>query len=68
MKKAVRTKSAAGRTRKRKLTLDVIFEKLDEITQRLDMIENDLRELKGIAYPKSEQGEKESTPEFFMQK
>jgi hypothetical protein len=67
MKKVLRTKSAAGRTRKKKLTLEVIFEKLDEITQRLDMIENDLRELKGIAYPKSEQ-EKESTPEFFMQK
>jgi hypothetical protein len=67
MKRNIRGKSA-GRARKRKLTLDVIFEKLNEITRRLDMIENDLRELKGIAYPKSEQEERESTPEFFMQK
>ncbi len=62
------TKSRSERIRKKKLTLDIVLEKLNSIIQRLDIIENDLRELKGIAYPKSDLEEKESTPEFFIQK
>jgi signal recognition particle subunit SEC65 len=52
---------------KKKLTLEIVLEKLDDVIQRLDIIEKDLKELKGIAYPKIEE-EKEPTPEFFMEK
>ncbi len=52
---------------KRGLTLEVVLEKLDNIIQRLDIIEKDLKELKGIAHPKIEE-EKEPIPEFFMEK
>jgi hypothetical protein len=52
---------------KRGLTLEIVLEKLDNIIQRLDIIEKGLKELKGIAHTKVED-EKESTPEFFMEK
>ncbi|MGE5444750.1 MAG: hypothetical protein ACM3SR_09130 [Ignavibacteriales bacterium] len=52
---------------KKKVTLRIILEKLDAIFQRLDIIEEDLRELKGVAHPRSEQ-EKEPTEEFFMER
>lgn len=48
-------------------TLDMVLEKLDDILQRLNVIEDDLRELKEIAHLKSEQ-EEEPVPEFFMEK
>ncbi len=54
-------------TPKKKVTLDMVLKKIDTILRRLDIIENDLRELKGVVYPKSEE-EKEVTPEFFMEK
>jgi hypothetical protein len=52
---------------KEKVTLEIVLEKLDAIFQRLDVIEKDLRELKGLTHPRSEQ-EKERTEEFFMER
>ncbi|HLE26003.1 MAG TPA: hypothetical protein VI935_10185 [Thermodesulfobacteriota bacterium] len=52
---------------KKKLTSEMVIEKLDSIITRLDIIEKDLRELKGIVQPGSEE-EKKHTPEFFMEK
>ncbi len=52
---------------KERVTLEIVLEKLDAILQRLDVIEKDLRELKGAAHPRSEQ-ENEPTKEFFMER
>ncbi len=52
---------------KKKVTLEMVLEKLDNVIQRLDIIENDLRELKGMIHPQGEE-EKKQTPEFFMEK
>ena len=52
---------------KKKLATEMVIERLDSIITRLDIIEKDLRELKGIVHPESE-GEKKHTPEFFMEK
>ncbi|HXG31544.1 MAG TPA: hypothetical protein VNK81_07845 [Thermodesulfobacteriota bacterium] len=56
-------------TPRRKPIPDIILEKLDTIIQRLDTIENDLRELIATTeYPKEEEAKKEPTPEFFIEK
>jgi hypothetical protein len=52
---------------KKKLTSEMVIEKLDSIITRLDTIEKDLRELKGILHPESKE-EKKHAPEFFMEK
>ena len=52
---------------KKMLTSEMVIEKLDNIITRLDIIEKDLRELKGIVHPESEE-EKKHAPEFFMEK
>jgi hypothetical protein len=45
----------------------MVLEKLDGILQRLNVIEDDLRELKEIAHLKRER-EEEPTAEYFMEK
>lgn len=52
---------------KKRLTSEMVIEKLDSIITRLDIIEKDLRELKGIVHPESEE-EKKHAPEYFMEK
>ncbi|MGH7799166.1 MAG: hypothetical protein ACREOW_00875 [Thermodesulfobacteriota bacterium] len=52
---------------KKRLTSEMVIEKLDSIITRLDIIDKDLRELKGIVHPESEE-EKKYAPEFFMEK
>jgi hypothetical protein len=54
-------------TLKKKLTLEMAIEKLDAIIRKLDVIENDLREIKTMSHRESEE-EKEPRPEFFMEK
>ncbi len=52
---------------KKRLASEMVIEKLDSIITKLDIIEKDLRELKGIVQPGSEE-EKKHAPEFFMEK
>jgi hypothetical protein len=52
---------------KKKATLEMVLEKLNNIILRLDAIENDLRELTSTLHPEREE-EKKPTPEFFMEK